>query len=47
MNNDGTIYDKHKGIPKITEKIRKWLEGYNWEWKIKQQQTIKQLSKNN
>ena len=36
MNNDGTIYDKHKGIPKITEKIRKWLEGHNWEWKIKQ-----------
>lgn len=36
MNNYGTIHDKHKGIPKITEKIRKWLEGHNWEWKIKQ-----------
>lgn len=31
LNNDGTVHDEHKGIPNISNKIRKWLEKYNWK----------------
>lgn len=26
-----TVHDKHKGIPKISNKVRKWLEKNSWK----------------
>ncbi|MDO5539019.1 MAG: RHS repeat-associated core domain-containing protein [Eubacteriales bacterium] len=31
LNNDGTIHDKGKGIPKPSKNVRKWLEKHGWK----------------
>lgn len=28
---NGTVHDKHKGIPKISNKVRKWLVKNGWK----------------
>ena len=30
LNNDGTIHDKHRGMPDVSNKVRKWLESHGW-----------------
>ncbi|WP_252225078.1 hypothetical protein [Clostridium sp. ZBS2] len=30
LNNDGTIHDKHRGNPNVSNKVRKWLENHGW-----------------
>lgn len=32
-NNDGTIHDKHRGIPNVNNKTKKWLEDNGWKVK--------------
>ena len=34
INFDGTIHDKHKGVPNITNKIEKWLNRHNWKGRL-------------
>lgn len=31
LNYDGTVHDKHNGIPKISNKVRTWLEKNGWK----------------
>ncbi len=31
LNQDGTVHDKRKGTPRITKKIRNWLEDNGWK----------------
>ncbi|CAA0149446.1 RHS repeat-associated core domain-containing protein [Tenacibaculum maritimum] len=31
LNNDGTIHDKHRGIPNPSNKTKKWLKQFGWE----------------
>ena len=35
LNNDGSIHDKHNGIPKLTDAVKKWLGSHNWSTEIK------------
>lgn len=35
MNFDGTIHDKSKGVPNITNKVKTWLESNGWSGTIK------------
>ena len=35
MNNDGTIHDAHKGIPRLSNAVKKWLRKHNWPTEIK------------
>ena len=30
LNNDGTVHDKHREIPNLSDKVRKWLESHGW-----------------
>ena len=34
MNNDGSIHDAHRGTPKLTKNIKKWLKKHNWPTEI-------------
>ena len=34
MNIDGTIHDKHGGVPKITNSVKEWLQKNGWEYRL-------------
>jgi hypothetical protein len=31
FNNDGSLHDAHKGIPNLSNTIKKWLENNGWK----------------
>ncbi len=31
VNTDGTIHDKHKGVPDLSGKSKKWLKNHGWK----------------